>query len=666
MAAQRAYSESTGRIPNLHDYLVRGFDVTRASFRAHDIFEVTYSPELDNKWINWNSVDKLIPNEVAALTGMTSFRHQTTKLLETETDYEHSYAVAVSAKASYMGFSASARSSLAYNGNLFQSSTNSYALKYHAISHLKFQRMNLQGPEALNGEFLKDLRALTPLEEKTEESLSPYFKLFQTYGTHFVESGRMGGTAFMETEIQDSVFNEASSTEIEAALDVGYKGILASGKLEAEAAYDESEFLQEHRNAISIRVKSYGGSSSVEAEDWSDSLYDAPILLLVASGGKPVTDFRPISDLAELAGVDQPERIAESLLDATLLYSLLDETAPGLIGSGRKLDTLGDSHDMNKEAGFVLGKACSKDSKRLLEGKSGEGMTPGKVRVSQRIDGYSPLGLKRGSILLPVPQKDRYVLDWKGEPPNGQAEGRQYQLGVSTVSSFLGDYTAIDELDAGGIPVSVVSPVDAMLVANFSIPENDPATARLRLTTGTEDGSLEAEQWICRKPHNGGYATHGSMTVPLCADEQYYLTCERMTGDGDITVEAWLVPLNMPHMTLQRDLDEDGNHAQLSPETWFRTDDDGFIIGTVRTTDEKTLATVRINGGPERGTLTWASAKVDGEGVRVPAGTFCLPVPRNTPHEVRVENGTADVRFFSLKVKGSTQKLLRALRQAQD
>ncbi|NIZ08095.1 MAC/perforin domain-containing protein [Pseudooceanicola sp. HF7] len=663
MAAQRAYSESTDRIPNLHDYLVRGFDVPRAKFRANPIFKASYSRGFDHKWIDWNGTKKLIPNEVAAYTGIDSFRHQSTTILETETDYEQGYAVAVSAKASFMGFGASASSSLVYNGNLFQSSANSYALQYHAISHLKFQRTNLQGPQSLEGEFLKKLRALTPLEEKTEESLSPYFKLLQTYGTHFVESGRMGGTAFMETEIQDSVFNEASSTEIEAALDVGYKGILASGKLEAEAAYDESEFLQEHRNAISIRVKSYGGTSSVEAEDWSDSLYNAPILLLVASGGKPVTEFRPISDLAELAGVDQPERIAESLLDATLLYSLLDETAPGLIGSGRKLGTLGHSHDMNKEAGFVLGTAFSHDARGLLSGKSGPEMTPGKVRVSQRIDGHSPLGLEYGSVLLPVPQKDRYVLDWTGDINQAHTEGRQYQLGVSTVSSFLGDYTAIDELDAGGIPVSVVSPVDAMLVANFSIPDDNAATARLRLTTGTEDGNVEAEQWICLDAAGDGYATHGSMTVPLCADEQYYLTCERMTGEGDIKVEAWLVPLNMPHMTLQRDLDEDGNHAQIRPDTQFRIDDDGFILGTVTATEDA-LATVSIVSGPEQSTL--ASARQVSETVRVAAGTFCLPVPRNTSHVVRVYNGTADVRFFSLKVKGSTQKLLRALRPAQD
>jgi hypothetical protein len=341
--------------PELTNFVGNSYNAKDGNFLSRPIFALTYN---QGRTVTWGPTREIrdIPDQISASISTAHSEVRTSLLMESRADYDRSFSASVGAEYSGVTYSGSAQSNLLYHGSLFSSVSSFYALNFYLQTVLIFERIDL----ALDDNFRAALNAL-PLDISSSDNQQRYFDFFEAYGTHYAKSGTMGGTIVMETDIQDSVLETASQTEVAAAISVGYDAIVTSGKLDVNTAYTQSDFLNKHRSSIAISLNVLGGTyASGEAIiDWVNSIYNTPSLVLtVPSAMRPLTTLESIANLVGIAG-GNPQIAANiiSLVHNYVMQSTLDDgsllSSPVPIDFSIVYDTTGNSVEAGD--GFVVG-----------------------------------------------------------------------------------------------------------------------------------------------------------------------------------------------------------------------------------------------------------------------------------------------------------------------
>jgi hypothetical protein len=314
-------------LPGLQPTLQYGYDTTRGAFAANAVFDLSYE---GGGTIVYNKATYDVPDGVRVTTNTRQFNSSSTVLLKTKADYDDYYSASISASGTatnpmtQMSFTGSVQSQLAFHGSLFQSATQSYALDFGRQQVYTAARSTLTAKDYLTTAFKSALGALG-----SSSTPADYFAFFDAWGTHYLTDGIFGGFYTMQTTIDDSLFETSTLKSVEAGVQAGFTGVVASGTLDASAAYQSSTWLSQNRSSTQVTIWTNGGgpTGSSSINDFFNSLFENPLLLLFLVERTEPTLFRPLSDFCAT-----PE--AQASFDAALRKYLDRALRPdGVLGS---------------------------------------------------------------------------------------------------------------------------------------------------------------------------------------------------------------------------------------------------------------------------------------------------------------------------------------------
>ena len=194
----------------------------------------------------------------------------------------------------------------------------------------------------------------------------------------------MGGTVVMETSVDDSLVESLSEQEITAGIQAGYDGIVNSGKLSVETAFNNSQFLRTHREKVSVRLDVVGGvlSSEDDIHQWHNSIFDTPsILFNTPNVNNNFTELVAISALVGQAGLD--DRIARNINSLIKAYMIPAELRDGLLTQAIPVD-FNRVSDAKRGDGFYVAsvKKKSNGDRGYIKAFSAAGGNPSILRAT--------------------------------------------------------------------------------------------------------------------------------------------------------------------------------------------------------------------------------------------------------------------------------------------
>lgn len=337
-------------LPGLQQVIQCGYNSVRGNFAGEPVFALTFT---SGRTVDYGpygeSKTYLVPDGVGINLATSVFESSTCEVLETTSDYDSYFSASMSGSMSYMSYSASVSSSLAFRGSLFQKTSTTYAVNFGGNKVYAAQR-NLLG--SLDSSFASALGAL-PLDPSTPSGREAYFAFFDLYGTHYFADGTFGAYYTMQTEIEETLYEESSEQDITAAVDAAYNSATSSGKMSVSVQSTNSSFLQENSSSFAFKFFTNGGDGSAGSEDiatFNKSAYYNPIVLLDLTGFTPAT-VKPLSDL--IAQGSEHDARVDAFTNALHDYIDLACDAEGLIASPRAMNAAEVYTATND--GFVLG-----------------------------------------------------------------------------------------------------------------------------------------------------------------------------------------------------------------------------------------------------------------------------------------------------------------------
>lgn len=135
------------------------------------------------------------------------------------------------------------------------------------------------------------------LRDKYIRNPKPYIDFINSYGTHYMTYGRLGGSIVMEQIISTSSLTESSSSEIKGYAKAAFNNKTAGfgGSVDISAGSGEGDLNEDFDENTLFSMKYYGGITKLttpeEAAGWTESVKLNPWLLY----GR----LKPISELIE-------------------------------------------------------------------------------------------------------------------------------------------------------------------------------------------------------------------------------------------------------------------------------------------------------------------------------------------------------------------------------
>jgi len=186
---------------------------------------------------------------------------------------------------------------------------------YYALVEATEQSYNLklkqQGKTWLTDEFSADLARLP--ETYSESTQKKFFSFFSKYGTHYVHQVQLGGSLYYYVAIEKST--TTSESNIEANLNMEYKGLFGKVKTEASAAWEKVE--KNYANSRVVRISTQGGDNELDGvapgyKEWKGDSFSAWAKSLISKPGLAGFNLRPVSALAD---TDKSDAIKSALVD---------------------------------------------------------------------------------------------------------------------------------------------------------------------------------------------------------------------------------------------------------------------------------------------------------------------------------------------------------------
>lgn len=421
-------SKPAQHLPGLDSVLKVGYNARSGEFCGQPIFKVTYNnkqkiafgPEL-------TKTEYDVPDQITVVEHTQLVKVILQELLKTEEDFKRKFSIKTDVEGSGVAISAKAHFAMTDSNRLFTSHETEYHYAFHVQSVFKVWR----NETLLSNKFQERIAALTASDT------SAFKAIFDEYGTHYLKHGHLGGYMTMTTEIDKSVVEKSSEKEIIAGLEMGYNGIVNSGSVKVESAYNGSDFLKRNQSTMKVRTDTTGGLTQDKLESWYRSCFSLPALIPLADkqakidvSMSPITNLLPngpvktamIAALRDYLPEEQPE------LKNFGAPEMLEPDKPKLKGR----DGLLIGHlwvGGNGPRGYIVGKTDNTEDPQLVRGAAS-------VHYSTDDDKQ----VRINSFLMPVRKTDgvvgNYVNTW-GQPDKNY---RFIPFGPAEDQSYLGEW----------------------------------------------------------------------------------------------------------------------------------------------------------------------------------------------------------------------------------
>jgi len=129
--------------PQLTNYVENAYNAKQGNFLSKPVFALTYE---NGKKIDWGMLrpeKRDIPDQISASTDTTHYELRSSQFLENTSDYDYTFSASVSAEYSGVTYSGSVQSKHLYHGQLFTSTSSTYALNFYLQSVLTFERFEV-------------------------------------------------------------------------------------------------------------------------------------------------------------------------------------------------------------------------------------------------------------------------------------------------------------------------------------------------------------------------------------------------------------------------------------------------------------------------------------------------------------------------------------------
>jgi len=269
--------------PNLINYVTKGYNILNGDFMSDAIFELNYEEHKREKYRYYKDgkvtspVDCKIPDSVKFDYDVKNYQQNTTTLLTSSSDYDEKLSAEFEAEYSGAFFSGSANSQYEYHGSLFHDYSSEYTVNLYSTRVYLIEQT--QKKIVLTDEF-KEVVKSAP-SDTTDKSIQKWKEIFNDYGTHFLIKGTVGGWKIMESGINSSTIESESAQSISAGISAGFNGMVSKGSFSAQAAYENSSFLQENEKNITVTTAQMGGILEDDLKVWNAELNNDPALILM-------------------------------------------------------------------------------------------------------------------------------------------------------------------------------------------------------------------------------------------------------------------------------------------------------------------------------------------------------------------------------------------------
>jgi len=551
-------------LPGLQACIQNGYNTVRADFLGAPIFDLAFYKGVTVRYgLSGEQEAYDVPDGISITVATSSENSTSSVLLETTSDYDEYFSSSVSGSMSYMSYSASVDSSIAYHGSLFQQGSSAYTVNFGKEQVYQARRNDTT---ALNANFKAALDAL-PSTYGGEADREAFFTFFDTYGTHYLEEGIFGGYYTMETRIDESLMESSEQTDVTAGIQAGFEGITSSGSLSVSAAYGSSSFLSQHKSQTSISIYTNGGTPNDDVNTYFQSIYANPILLfnLSASAMSTVQPLSAlISDTAKKAAFDS------ALQD----YILAAAEAEGLIASPQPRA----DKEVYRAAsdGFVVATIVKKDdgSRGTVTMTTDSKASPATCRAMASIHKYgnSDSHIDAASLTAPVKAGDYYSTVMTTTSKNPQVTVSFVPLASGGDGTF-GDWTSINANAA------YTAASSGLVVAFINCPKDDgsrgfiigqqgsDATGLVDVMSSSAHFYSKEDDWVpCE-----------SFCMPVPAGSTYKVSF-LITSVSPVATAYWL-PIKSPDVSLSKP-------ESRTKGTVYQAETDGFLIGMLNASSD--------------------------------------------------------------------------------
>lgn len=609
-------------LPGLQSPIQFGYDATRGDFAASPVFTLTYD---HGTVIHYDGKDYPVPDGIQVDTSSGTYSSSKTVLLRTKADYSDYYSASLTAAGSttnpmtQMSFTGSADSNLAFHGTLFTVSRKCYALDFGRQQVYKAKRDKLTASTFLTKGFTEALNALGT-NSKNEE----YFAFFHTWGTHYLSDGIFGGFYTMETSIDDSLFETSSRKTVEGGVQAGFDGIVSSGSLDFNVAYQSSTWLSQNKTSTEVTIWTNGGKPAKTTDEFFKSVFQNPLLLLFFVETNAPTQFRPLS---AFCASEEARRSFDQALQKYLDRALRRD---GALGSPEPREE-GTVYPVRFDCvltGLISTRANG--SRGFLQAFSDASANPKVLRGAASMHDYTKTFnyVTQASLTTPLRQGDHFLVQQSND---GVSRSALMPVGFHTDVRF-GAWQDVS------FNTPRIAEADCLVVGIIDIPGNGPR------------GTIQGQQWLNGEMTtvvaSSGHANTNfngdswirceSFCMPVARGTKYQVVTAASAGTPGFY--AYALPLEGGHALF-------GAYEARDPGKRYRAETDGMLVAYIDASVTRTggrasayvaLTTEDLAKVPAR---AFTSAHFDqGNDRWFPYNAFTAPVEKGSWYQVSYEN----------------------------
>ena len=264
--------------PGMRIPVSNGYNAQKAKFTEKAIFTPSFS---NGRMVKYGASQTgkssyAIPDHIVFKKPWRVSSSGNTVVLRKKEDYDKYFSAPIKAEYAGLTFADAAQSDLAFHGSLFTESERSYIVSFVSRLIYSIQRT---GADELTQEFSDALAGLPAEFAAGAKSQQDFFSFFDSFGTHYLKTGRFGGFMAMEASITNPLFEKLKEAEIVAGVKSGFGALVKSGKMDDGIAYRASKFLGRYKDQIYINIYTGGGVRRDSIRGYLQTISARPILL---------------------------------------------------------------------------------------------------------------------------------------------------------------------------------------------------------------------------------------------------------------------------------------------------------------------------------------------------------------------------------------------------
>jgi hypothetical protein len=553
-----------------------GYQAKKGEFAGNPLFKLTYAKNKKADYGAGSTKSKYdIPDQVKFQEKSTLSSLVMDRLLKTEEEFKQEFAISTDVEGSGVAISVKAHFGLKNKQRLFSSNEYEYHLAYCVQTASEFWL----NETPWSNEFRRSILAVQGLGTWKN---SDFTELFNNFGTHFLKHGYLGGYMTMITDVAKSLVERSSSTEITASLRIGYEGVVRSGSVNVETAYNKSSFYSQNRSEMSVRAAFKGGLEKKELTDWYPTCFDSPEPLLLANAEQGVeTTLLPITRLI------QAGEFRDAMETALRAYIPEVDLIQPIFGKSQIWQA--DTVTRASSDGFLIGQVWASDptSRGYISAKTESQLPVTVMRAASSVHFYNKSDRfgQISSFFMPVRKQDFVEGNDKDTYNHTGKNFRFIPFGLSSNKNYLGAWQKLDTnreftAQTDGFVVCTIWADNAS--RGFAFLEDTTEAKKPLLAASSAHHNVSSDVWYqCQ-----------SFCAPVRQGRK--VKPKALPTYGTIHVDAYWIPLEQARF---------GDPESRTANSRFTAETSGFLVGIVEA-EEAGRGELKLRvGSPSNGSL---------------------------------------------------------------